>query len=91
MDLRARVRVPLGEDEIWTASIRLVALFASTVPVAEAIAQDFARQSGVFLVWPYARTVVTTLSQIAGVTAPVLPLLTRPGQVLDASRRTTTT
>ena len=81
VSLSARVKVPIGEDEMWTANVRLVAQFASEVDVDGPLAEDFTRMSGVFLVWPYARTVLSTLSQMAGVTAPLLPLLTRPGRV----------
>ena len=73
-----RVVVPLVEDEVWAARIRLVAIFASDVDVTRGLALAFARQSGLFLVWPYARTHLTELARMAGVSAPLLPLLLRP-------------
>jgi hypothetical protein len=85
--VRARVKVPLLEDEVWSASLRLQADFASELEVSDKDAQDFARLSGVFLVWPYARTYLTEFARMAGVTAPMLPLLTRPGDIDLRMRR----
>jgi preprotein translocase subunit SecB len=79
LSLVARVRVPLGDDELWFARCKLTALFAASDDVAQTDAEAFARLSGIFLVWPFARSALTNLSQMAGVTAPQLPLLTRPG------------
>ena len=82
IEVRVRVRVPLVDEAVWVASLRLVASFVSAVEIRRVDAQEFARMSGMFLVWPYARTYLTELAQLAGVTAPLLPLLTRPGQVV---------
>jgi hypothetical protein len=73
-----RVVVPLVEDEVWAASITLVATFTSDVRLRLSDARAFARMSGLFLIWPYARTHLTELARMAGVSAPLLPLLTRP-------------
>ncbi len=62
--------------------MRLTAVFASTPELNEETAQAFVRMSGVFLVWPYARATLTSLSQMAGVPAPYLPLLSRPGRLV---------
>jgi hypothetical protein len=72
-----RVVVPLVEDEVWAARIVILATFASEVDLTRQVARNFARLSGLFLVWPYARTYLTELARMAGVSAPPLPLLLR--------------
>jgi hypothetical protein len=81
------VRVPLGDDDVWSAHCRITALFAASLDIDDEVAESFAKLSGVFLVWPFARSALTTLAQLAGVTAPQLPLLTRPGRLAVEPRR----
>jgi hypothetical protein len=78
IEVQAKVEVPLVDDEVWAASIRLMATFVSDVVLRRTDARAFANASGVFLVWPYARTYLNELARVAGVTAPLLPLVTRP-------------
>lgn len=78
IEVQAKVEVPLVDDEVWAATIRLTATFVSDVVVRRYDARAFANASGVFLVWPYARTYLNELARIAGVTAPLLPLVSRP-------------
>jgi hypothetical protein len=76
--VKVGVVVPLVDDQVWAASIDLVARFTSEVVLKRSDALAFAQMSGLFLVWPYARTHLTELARMAGVSAPLLPLLTRP-------------
>ncbi|MEW6225999.1 MAG: hypothetical protein AB1627_15345 [Chloroflexota bacterium] len=82
-----RVRVPLAEDDIWVGVVRMVATLVSDEDVPDDLAVAFARLSGVFLVWPYARLYVDQLGKMAGVAVPPLPLLSRPGSVTAPERR----
>jgi hypothetical protein len=77
IEVTVRAVVPLVGDNVWAARIVIVSAFASEVNVSRRLALDFARQSGLFLVWPYARTHLTELARMAGVSAPLLPLLLR--------------
>jgi hypothetical protein len=81
ISVSARIRVPVADDQIWIGSVRLAATLISEVEVSEEDAAAFARLSGVFLMWPYARVYLGQMGGIAGVTVPPLPLLTRPGSV----------
>jgi hypothetical protein len=83
ISVETRVVVPLVDDMVWAASLRILTEFVSDVEVSEQEAELFARLSGLFLVWPYARTHMTELARMAGVPAPVLPLLSRP-EAVDA-------
>jgi hypothetical protein len=78
VEVRAAVAIPLVEDEEWVAEVRITATFVSDISITRRDAVAFARASGVFLVWPYARATLTDLARAAGVSAPMLPLLTRP-------------
>lgn len=78
IEVQAKVEVPLVDDEVWAASIRLTATFVSDVVLRRSDARAFANASGVFLVWPYARTYLNELARVAGVAAPLLPLVSRP-------------
>src|SRR5664280_2890976 len=72
IEVQAQVEVPLVDDKAWEASIRLTATFVSDVVIRRSDALAFANASGLFLVWPYARTYLNELARIAGVTAPLL-------------------
>lgn len=76
--VRVRVRVPLQDEEVWTAAMTLEARFVSHEPVPPELASDFARYSGLFIVWPYARVYLDQLAAMSGVSAAPLPLLSRP-------------
>jgi preprotein translocase subunit SecB len=84
----ARVRVPVDAAEIWIAELVLEGRFAASIDLSPDLVGSFARQSGVFLLWPYARVILDQLALSAGVTVPPLPLLLRPGgQALEPPAR----
>ena len=78
IEVRSSVSVPLLEDQVWLADIRISATFTSDIDITRSDAQAFARASGVFLVWPYARTYLSELAAMADVSASLPPLLSRP-------------
>lgn len=78
--LRASLFVRLADDEAWSARALLVGEFSSSVPLSEADADYFARSSGLYVLWPFARAQLDQLARLAGVDAPQLPLIVRPGR-----------
>jgi hypothetical protein len=77
IEVTARASIPLSEDETWAASLSLQAMFVRDEPVPADLAADFARLSGLWVVWPYARLHMSQLVEMCGIAAPPLPLLTR--------------
>lgn len=78
--IRVRVLVPIGEAEVFEIGLWVAGRFVSPAQVEEAAAGDFARASGLFLLWPYARTYCHELARLGGVAAPPLPLLVSPSR-----------
>jgi hypothetical protein len=78
IEVRVRVSVPLVDDQAWDADLRIDAKFLSEVKITRPIARAFTDASGVFLVWPFARSYLSELARMSDVPAPFLPLVWRP-------------
>jgi preprotein translocase subunit SecB len=85
LQLRATIVVRVAEREVWDARVELVGRFTSDKPLKDIDAAYFARTSGLYVLWPFARTALDNLSRMAGVSAPILPLLVRPATVPSRS------
>lgn len=78
IEVRVQVSVPLVDDQAWDADLRIDAKFLSDVKLTRRLALAFTNASGVFLVWPFARSYLSDLARMAEVKAPILPLVWRP-------------
>lgn len=78
LNLRASAVVRLAESEVWDARVDLVGRFTSAKALTDDEAAFFARTSGLYVLWPFARSAIDGLARLAGVSAPILPLLVRP-------------
>ncbi len=76
ISVRVRIRGP--EQETFDSTAEFVGRFVSETEVEEARAAMFARASALYLLWPYARTLLDDAARTAGVEGPPLPLLVRP-------------
>lgn len=75
--LRLTLRWPTNEAT-WSVVVSLVALFGSSPAVDETQARAFARDSALYVMWPYARSYIAELGAQAGFSPPPLPLIVRP-------------
>lgn len=76
ISVRVRIRGP--EQETFDSTAEFVGRFVSETEVEEARAAMFARASALYLLSPYARTLLDDAARTAGVEGPPLPLLVRP-------------
>jgi len=76
--IRLRVLVPVHQAEIFEISVWVTGRFVSHSEVDESAADQFAKASGIFILWPYARVYCGELARLGGVAAPPLPLVVRP-------------
>jgi preprotein translocase subunit SecB len=78
--VRASILFRLSDEETWQAHVVLLGNFTSTVEVKPDAAELFAKASGLYVLWPYARAYLDQLARISGIAAaPQLPLIVRPG------------
>jgi preprotein translocase subunit SecB len=76
------MRLPTAENEVFDGLVELTGRFVATQEVKPERAALFARMSALYLLWPYARTILDEAARHAGVEASPLPLLARPGENL---------
>jgi len=81
VSIRPRIRAALPGNEVWFASFVLSGHFVASLDIAPEDAQAFARQSGFFLLWPYARLHFSELAAMSRVEISPLPLVSRPRTV----------
>jgi hypothetical protein len=74
------VDIPVLGDELFHGDVTVIAYFVDTSdqPIRLGLARRFARAQALYLVWPFARAYLDTLSMMAGVGVPPLPLLLVP-------------
>lgn len=77
-DMTISIFVPVLEEDVFEASIRLVAHFGLGRPVTLSVARGFLRRQGLYLLWPFARGYFDQLGSISGLGIPPLPLLLVP-------------
>jgi preprotein translocase subunit SecB len=75
---RLRLHFPIAEVEAYALDIAVVGSFRGSRPIAETEAHSFARNSALFVLWPYARAYVQQLGVMSGLPVPPLPLVVRP-------------
>jgi hypothetical protein len=78
--VRIVVQIPVLGDEIFEGEVTVVAIFVTTSgnPLALGLARKFARAQAAYIVWPFARAYLDSLSMMTGVGVPPLPLLLVP-------------
>jgi hypothetical protein len=84
--LQVNTQVPISDEEIWTAKVTIVGRFGSSIDLTPAQARSFARDSGLYVMWPFARAHLAQFAMLAGLEPPHLPLIVRPGGVRVAAR-----
>lgn len=79
VSLRASLFVRISEEEAWDAQVVLRGRFTSNIELSPHDADYFARSSGLYVLWPFARAYLDQLARLAGIpAAPLLPLIVRP-------------
>lgn len=81
LDVRLRValRLRLADEETWEIHVVLLGHFTADRDLTSDQAESFARDSGLYVLWPFARAHIDQLARLAGITsAPQLPLIVRP-------------
>ena len=81
-----KTQVPISDDETWVADVTMVGRFGSTFDLTIVQARSFARDSALYVMWPFARANLAQLGMLAGVAPPQLPLIVRPGGVRVPAR-----
>lgn len=84
--LQVNTQVPISDEETWTAKVTIVGRFGSSIDLTLVQARSFARDSGLYVMWPFARAHLAQLGMLAGLEPPHLPLIVRPGGVRVPSR-----
>ncbi len=77
--------VPTTESDVLEIVALLTGRLVSPELVDDDRAEQFARASAIYLLWPYARAFFQDMARMAGVTAPPLPLIYRrlPGGAIN--------
>lgn len=87
-ELKTGLTTPVSDEETWEAQITLVGAFSSTRPLSRRLAAYFTKSSGLYVMWPFARSHLEQLGLLAGVVTSPLPLIIRPAaDAPSASRR----
>jgi hypothetical protein len=77
--IRASLLTRVSDTEVWQARVELVGHFTSSIDLEPHDAIAFAAQSGLYVLWPFARAEMDQLARLAGISdAPQLPLIVRP-------------
>jgi hypothetical protein len=78
--VRVAVVVPVVQGDIWTATVDLRARVVVTGghPISAAVAREFAKAQGAYLIWPFARSYLDQIARNMGIGAPLLPTLIVP-------------